>query len=114
MLTTCPTPEGLLDDVGRVLRPDEGRGVSVPLRQIAFDVADQGEDRIERAAPYRFAREDAEPGLDEVEPRGAFRREVKVHPRMPGQPGLHGRCRMGGGVVQDDVEVLTAVAASQP
>src|SRR4026207_277801 len=103
MLTTRAAPEGLPNDGGRVLGPDKGRGVSIPFREIALDVTNEGPDGLEGAASHRLAREDAEPRLDQVEPRGAFRGEMKVHAGMGVQPGLHSRRCVRGGVVQDDV-----------
>src|SRR6266850_6635582 len=113
MLTTSPTPEGLLDDGGGVLGPDEGCGVSIPRREIALDVADERADGLEGPAPHGLAREDAEPRLDQVEPGGALRGEMELHPRMGGEPRLHRRRRMRGRVVQDDVELVAAVPADQ-
>ena len=69
-------------------------------------------DGLEGAASYRLAGEDAEPRLDQVEPRGALRGEMEVDAGMGREPRLHRRGRMRGGVVQDDVQLVTAVATS--
>src|SRR5678815_3986818 len=94
MLTTRAAPERLLDDGGRVLGPDKGRGMSIPFREIPLDVADQRPDGLEGAASYRLAGEDAEPRLDQVEPRGALRGEMEVDAGMGREPRLHRRGRM--------------------
>src|SRR6266481_2912447 len=94
MLTT--PPEGLLEDVSRFLGPDERRGMRVPCGEVALDVADQGADGLEGAAAHRLAGEDAEPGLDHVQPRSALGCEMKVHLGMPGQPGLDRGCGEAG------------------
>jgi hypothetical protein len=68
------TPEGLLEDVGGFLGPHEWCGVLVPVA----DVADECVDVMEGAAANRLAGEDSEPGLNEVEPGSALRREVPL------------------------------------
>src|SRR5436309_9794087 len=90
MLTS--TAHGLLDDVRGLFGPDEGGRVRVPLVDIAFDMADERADGFKRATAHRLARQNAEPRLDHVEPRRAFRREVELDPGMRGQPGLHRWC----------------------
>src|SRR5580765_4494485 len=114
MLTARAAPEGFLNDGGKVLGPDKGPGVSIPFREIAFDVADERPHRVKGASPHRLARENAEPCLDQVEPRGALRREMEMHVGMGGQPGLHGRGRMRGGVVQNDVQLVASVEPPRP
>src|SRR3989304_3918768 len=108
MLTT--TTDGLLDDGGRVFRPDERGRMAVPVGDVGLDVADQRTDGIERAAPHRLAREDAEPGLHHVEPGRALGREVKLDGRMLREPGLDRWRRMGGGVVEDDGQLAAPVS----
>src|SRR5688500_17960988 len=93
------TAEGLLDDGRRLLGPHEWGRMTVPLGDVALDVANQGPDRMERAAPDRLAGEDAEPRFHHVEPRRALGGEVKVDLRMRRQPRLHGGRGVRGGIV---------------
>src|SRR5215470_4919689 len=109
MLTT--TAKGLLHDRGRVFGPHERRRMAVPLDEVSLDVPDEGADRVERAAADRLAGEDAEPGLDHVEPGSALRGEVKVDGRMLREPRLHGRGGMRGRGVEHDMQVTTVIAA---
>src|SRR5262245_38411698 len=107
MLTS--TPEGLLDDGGRLFGPDERRGMSIPVVEEARDVPDEGADRLEGPAAHRFAGQDTEPRLDHVEPRGAGWREVEVDPGVLSQPGADSGRRMRRGVVEDNMQVPAAV-----
>jgi len=109
MLTT--TTDGLLDNGDRVLGPYEWGRMTIPLSDIGLDVADQGTDGVERAAPDRLAGEDAEPRLDHVEPGGALRGEVELDRRMLGEPRLYRRGRMRGRVVEHDVQRAAALTA---
>src|SRR5882724_3443139 len=109
MLTT--TPHGLPNDRGRVLGPHEGRGMTVPLRDVRVDVTHERADGLERRTANGLAREDTEPRLDHVQPGCAFRGEVKLNLRMLGEPGLHGWRRMRRGVVEHDVQAASAIAA---
>src|SRR2546422_3127427 len=108
MLTT--TADSLPDDDGWVFRPHERGGMAIPLGDVAVDMPDQSANGVERATANRLAREDAEPGLDHVEPGGALGGEVKLDLRMLGEPGLHRRRRMRGRVIEDDVQCAAAVA----
>ena len=47
------TADSFLDDVGRLFGPHEGRGVRVPLVDVALDVPNEGVDRLEGAAAHR-------------------------------------------------------------
>src|SRR2546422_11487779 len=111
MLTT--TPYGLPNDRGRILGPHEGRGVTVPLRDVRVDVAHERADAFERRTTNGLPHEDTEPRLNHVQPGRAFRGEVKLNLRMLGEPGLHGRRRMRRGVVEHDVQGASAIAARQ-
>src|SRR5437667_12613292 len=108
MLTT--TADGLPDDDGWVFRPHERGWMAIPLGDVALDMPDQSADGVERATANRRAREDAEPGLDHVEPGGALGGEVKLDLRMLGEPGLHRRRRMRGRVIEDDVQFAATLA----
>ena len=99
------TPEGFADDVGGFFSPHKGRRVRIPLGKVALDVADEGAYRIERTPADRLAGQNAEPCFDHVQPRGSGRGEVKMHPGMRSQPPLHGRRGVGGGVVENDVQL---------
>src|SRR5438876_3256890 len=111
MLTA--SPDCLADDVGRLLRPDEGGRVAVPAVDVVMDVADKGFDRLEGGATHRFTGEDSKPRLDHVEPGGAFRSEVEVNPRVSLEPGVYGGRGVGGGVVEDDVQITHGEGSSQ-
>src|SRR4029453_6020552 len=109
MLTT--TADGLLDDGARVFGPHERGRMAVPFGDVGLDMTDQSAEGVKRATPDRLAREDAEPRLDHVEPGRALRREVELDLRMLAEPRLHCGRRMGGRVVEDDVQFPAAVAA---
>src|SRR6266481_10095078 len=112
MLTT--TPESFPDDVGGLLGPHKGSRMRIPLLEVPLDVADEGADRIEGASADRLARQNAEPSLDQIQPRGPLRGEMKVDPRMGPQPRLHGRRLVRGGDVENHVQLLPPIAAGQP
>src|SRR6266545_3750091 len=97
-------PDGLADDLGRLLGPDERSRVLIPLIEVALDVAHESSDGIEGTAPDRFPRQDAEPRLDQVDPRGALGSEVKLDSRVSGQPSLDRWGGVRGGVVENHVE----------
>jgi len=103
-------PHGFLDDVRRIFGPNEGSGVRVPVLNVLADVSNEGADRIEGATSDGLAREDAEPGLNEIEPRGTFGCEMEMNPWMRGEPRLDFRGCMRGRVIQDDVELFSAEA----
>src|SRR3989475_13316138 len=105
------TAHRLLDDVRRLFGPDKGRGMTVPVCDVGLDMPDQRRHGVERAAPDRLAGEDAEPGLDHVEPGGTLRSEVEVDLRMPSEPCLDGGRRIGGRRVEDDVQGTPTIAA---
>src|SRR5437879_13336212 len=98
------TPDGLPNDRGRVLCPDEGRRMTVPLRDVRVDVTHECADGLERRTANGLAREDTEPRLDHVQPGCAFRGEVKLNLRMLGEPGLDGRRRVRRVAVEHGVE----------
>src|SRR5216683_2042591 len=108
------TPESFADDGGGFFGPHKGGRVRIPLGEVALDVADEGAHGVERPSADRLAGEDAEPRFDYVQPRGPGRGEVKMHPGMCRQPGLHGRWGVRGGVVENDVQLLPPIAAGQP
>src|SRR6266481_6622839 len=112
MLTS--TPEGFADDVGGFFGPHKGGRVRIPLGEVPLDVADEGADRIERASADRLARQNAEPCFDQIQPGGPLRGEMKVDARMLPQPRLHRGRLVCGGVVENHVQLLPAIAAGQP
>jgi hypothetical protein len=57
------------------------------------------------AATQLLRRQLGEEALDEVQPAGAGRCEVKVKARMRSKPALHGLGLVGGVVVEDQVDV---------
>src|SRR5207245_7044511 len=88
MLTA--TADGLLHDGGRVFGPDERGRRAVPVGDVSLDVANQRTDGIERAAPDRLTRQNAEPGFDHVEPGRALGREVKLDRKSTRLNSSHG------------------------
>lgn len=107
------TPEGLLDDGGGFLGPHERRRVVIPSVDVATNVFDQGADRVEGTPANRLASQDAEPGLDHVQPRGTGRREMEVNPGMGLLPRPDLGRLMGGRVVEDDMQIPLVVTASE-
>src|SRR5256885_13458733 len=70
MLTA--TADGLLHDGGRVFGPDERGRMAVPVGDVSLDVANQRTDGIERAAPDRLTRQNADQGLTMLSQDPAF------------------------------------------
>lgn len=101
-------PDRFRDDVRRVVGPNERSAVGVPVLYVAADMADESAHGVERAAAHGLPRKDAEPSFHEVDPRSALWGEVKVHSWMSFKPGADLRSRVGGGVVEDDVEFFPA------
>src|ERR1700704_3706839 len=99
----------LLDDVGRLLGPDEWSRMAVPMVDVALDVANKAAHSGEGSTPNRFPGEDPKPSLDQIQPGATFRGEVKMDPRVFAEPLVYGWRGVGGGVVQDDVKILSRV-----
>ena len=57
--------------------------------------------------------DDAEPDLDEVQPRSRWWGEVDVDPGVRREPGFHLGMFVGGIVVHDQVQLLVGIAAGQ-
>lgn len=66
----------------------------------------------EGAAADGLTGEDPEPGLDLVQPAGAFLREVEVDVRMGVQPGIDVRGGVGGQAVQHHMNLAAGVRAT--
>src|SRR5262245_63335432 len=99
------TTNGLADDLGGGLGPHERRGVLIPMLDVGGDMPDELFDRDERTTAHRLAGQDAEPRFDHVEPGGPGWGEVEAHVRVLFQPMTHLGGGMGGGVIQDHVEI---------
>src|SRR3954465_11626375 len=80
--------------------PLERSGAGVPGGDVGADGPDQDLHGGEGAAGDGLAGDDAEPGLDLVQPAGAGRGEVEVDVRVGVQPGPHVGGGVGGQVVQ--------------
>lgn len=94
------------------LSPDEGHGVFVVGSDERIDVVLELGDGGERGAGQRFTLQDGEPDLDLIEPRGAGRGEVEMHPGMALQPGVV--LLVGVEVVEHDVDVLAWIGGNDP
>src|SRR2546422_7188138 len=112
-MLTAPT-HGLADDVGRLLGPDKGCGVCVPMRYVVFDMAHEGTDGWERSAAHRFTGQNSEPRFDHVQPGRAGRCEVEADFRMSVEPSPYLGGGVRRGVVEDDVQLTPSVAPVQP
>ena len=93
--------------------PTEGFGVFVPVGQEAGDGLLQARDAVEAAAANGLRGDQAEPALDQVEPRGAGRGEVQMKARMGGQPVLYRGMLVGAVVVADQMQFQLGVALGQ-
>ena len=107
----------LFEDLASGLCPDEGFWAGVMVVEIVHDGGFEIGDALEDAAPDTLAGDLGEEALDHVEPRRGGRNEVQVEAWMALEPARHGRCLMGGVVVEDEVQVelcrgLAAVAPS--
>lgn len=60
----------------------------------------------ERAAAYGLPGDDAQPGLDLIDPGRADKGEMKADVGILREPFLHVRCAVGGEVVQYDMNLL--------
>ena len=86
--------------------------ILIPVVDIGLDVSDQRSHGVERAAADGLAGEDAEPGLDHVEPRGAGRREVEVDAGMSLKPCLDLGGLVRRRVVENDMEFAPVVTGN--
>ena len=89
--------------------PGERFGVSIPVGNVVAYLLDEDSDTVECAAADGLTGDDAEPGLDLIEPGPADRSEVEVNVRIFLQPDPHLRDGVSGQVVQDDMNVLAGV-----
>jgi hypothetical protein len=62
-------------------------------------------DVVENASPYTLSGDFGEEPLDEIEPGAGRRREVRDKAFVSCQPALHGRCLVGGVVVEDQMQI---------
>src|SRR5882672_2734170 len=99
------TAQSLLNDCRRILGPHERFWVVIPVFDVVSDMAGEGLGRVKGAAQNRPAGKNTEPRFNHVEPRCASRGEMKMYCRMSLQPRQHLWCFVGGGVVQDDVQI---------
>ena len=88
-------PDDSLNEVGRLLGPNERFRMIVPGGDVATNVGHDRLDGVERATTNGFAGQNTEPHFHEIQPRGSSGGEVKLHARMGSEPRLHGGCRMG-------------------
>ena len=89
----------------------EGFGIIVVLFDVAVDGGLEVNDRVEDAAFEAPAGERGEEALDGVDPGGRCRGEMKGPARMAGEPGQHLGMFVGGVVVGDGVDRLSAGTA---
>ena len=82
------------EDLVRGGRPCERFRISIPVIDVVADLPNQDRNGRERAAPDGLAGDDAEPGLDLVDPRRPDRREMEMHMRVLFQPRHDVRCRV--------------------
>ena len=107
--TSGPSKNGFtlidfLDDSVDAGSPHEGRRVGVVLDQVVVNGGDQIRHATEDATAEALPRQLAEPAFDEIEPRGARRREMQREAGMRAEPLSDGRMLVGPVIVQDDVQ----------
>ena len=107
-LVVCPkndfTFADLIEDGVNGSAPHERLRVCIVMGHVVFDGYHQFLHAAKDAAAKALLRQLAEPALDEVEPRGAGRREVQFKARVGGQPLANRFVLVGRVVVQDDVQ----------
>src|SRR5207302_11236712 len=82
-------PHGLPDDVGRLSRPDEGRGMRVPLVDVALDMPDEKARTVSkepRRTDLRVRMLNHASTI--VQPRGPLRPAGEPNVRVSHQPTL--------------------------
>ena len=90
--------------IGR-LRPDERLGIGVGDGDVLADRRFEGERAPMRSAADLLLAQQSEPALDQIQPRGARRREVEVHARMSRAPAVNERRLVRAVVVDNQVDV---------
>src|SRR5207244_4816166 len=90
--------------------PAEGFGIFVPVGQEAGDGLLQSRDAVEAAAANGLRGDQAEPALDQVEPRGAGRGEVQMEARVRDQPLCDRWMLVGSVVVADQMQLQLGIA----
>src|SRR5258707_8642604 len=75
---------------------------------VAANGGDEGGNTAERATAQALAGELGEEALDEIQPGGASRGEVKMKSRVLREPRLHRGMLVGAVVVENEMEVVTA------
>jgi hypothetical protein len=78
--------------------PGEWLGIGVPVCDVVADLVDEDLDRGEGAAADGLAGDDAKPGLDLVDPRGADGGEVEMDVQVVLEPGQDVRGGVDGQV----------------
>ena len=96
----CSIADAAFDLMGG-FGPAEGFGIFVPVGQEAGNGLLQARDAVEAAAANGLRGDQAEPALDQVEPRGAGRGEVQMEARVRGQPLFDCGMLVGSVVVAD-------------
>ena len=85
--------------------PCEGFRILVSMLNPFVDCGFEFSDVVEYAPPYTLSGDFGEEPLDEVEPGAGRRREVQDKVFVSCQPALHGRCLVGGVVVEDQMQI---------
>src|SRR5215213_11026461 len=89
LLSAKAKPPHLIEDFVRGLGPLEGLAVLVVRIDVRKDGLAELRDARVRSALERLLGEQPKESLDEVQPRGIGRREMKVDPRMTQHPSVH-------------------------
>ncbi len=85
-------------------RPDEGSGIFIPRHQELGNRVLQIFHTAEGATAHSFGGQLSKPALDEIEPAGTGRHEVREEAGMSCEPGLHLGMRVSAVVVHHQVQ----------
>jgi hypothetical protein len=99
-------------DVGGQLGSTKRARVLVPVSEPAVDGQLQPAHAVKATAPDRLFRDQPEPALDQVEPRGPSRGEVQMNAVMGLKPAHHCRMLVGAVIVADQVNLAPRIAAN--
>ena len=75
------------------------------VRHVVLDSANQGRHTAKRAATNPLAGDLGEPAFDQIQPGGTGGDEVAVVPRMRIEPRLNFGMRVGGVVVENEMDL---------